>query len=78
MDNISTNTGCEAELIAALEKKKKIKKLHTIGCSLHQNELAFTAIFKLIDGTTRSPTTFTGPLGKLCITDYQDLPQIEF
>ena len=44
VDNTSTNTGCEAGLIAALEKKK-IKKLHTIGCSLHQNELPFTDIF---------------------------------
>lgn len=34
--------------------------------------------FKLIDGTTRSPTTFTGPVGKLCGSNYQDLLQVEF
>ena len=77
VNNTSTNTGCEAGFIAAHEKINN-KKLHTIGCSLHQNELPFREIFKLIDGTIRSPTTFSGPLGKLCITDYQELPQIEF
>lgn len=54
------------------------KKLHTIGCSLHQNKLLFRAIFKLIYGTTRSPTTFTGPLVKLCGSNCQDLLQVEF
>lgn len=77
VDNTSTNTGCEAGLFKALETKLK-RKLHTIGCSLHENELPFSAVFKYIDGTTRSPTTFTGPLGRFCENDYQDLPQIEF
>ena len=38
MDNTNTNTGCEAGMVTALEKKLK-RKVHTIGCSLHQNEL---------------------------------------
>ena len=29
-------------------------------------------------GSTKSPTAFTGPLGKLCETDHNDLPQVEF
>ena len=77
VDNTSINTGCEAGLISVLEKTLK-RKIHTIGCSLHQNELPFRAIFKLMDGTTRSPTTFIGPLGKLCGNNYQDRPQVEF
>ena len=53
-------------------------KLYTIGCSLHQNELPFRAVFKHVDGSTKSPTAFTGPLGKLCEIDNEHLPQVEF
>ena len=59
-------------------EKRIGRKLHTIGCSLHQNELPFRAVFKHLDGSTRSPTAFSGPLGKLCEDDHQDLPQVEF
>ena len=52
--------------------------MHTIGFELNQNKLPFRAIFKTIDGTTKSPTTFTGPLGKVCGSNYQDLPQVKF
>ena len=52
--------------------------MHTIGCSLHQNELPFRAVSKHLDGSTKSPTAFTGPLGKLCETAHHDLPQVEF
>ena len=51
------------------------RNLHTIGCSLHQNELPFRALFKHLDGTTKSPTTFNDPLGKLCANDCHNLPQ---
>lgn len=68
VDNTSTNTGCEVWLVTSLKKKFK-RKLHTIGGSLHQNELPFRAVFKYIDGTSRIPTTFTGPLGKFCGND---------
>ena len=42
------------------------KKLLTIDFSLYQNELPFRDIFKSIDRTTRTLTTFAGPLEKLC------------
>ena len=45
VDNTNTNTGCEGGLVTLLEKKIK-RNLHTIGCSLHQNELPFRALFK--------------------------------
>lgn len=77
VDNTNANTGCEGGLVSILEKKLK-KNLHTIGCSLHQNELPFRALFKNLDGCAKGPTTFSGPLGKLCSNDYHDLPQIAF
>ena len=76
-DNTSSNTGGENGLVACLEQKIG-RKLHVIGCSLHQNELPFRAVFKSLDGATKSPTAFSGPLGKLCGENIQDLPQIEF
>ena len=34
--------------------------------------------FKHIYGSTRSPTSFVGPLWRLCAKDNHNLPQIEF
>ena len=77
LGNIITNTDWQSGLVVSLENKIK-RKLHTIGCSLHQNELPFRAIFKYLDGSTKSPAAFTGPLGKLCSSDHHHLPQIKF
>lgn len=77
LDNTNTNTGSEGGLVTHLEKIMK-RKLHTIGCSLHQNELPFRAVFKHLDGCTKAPTTFSGPLGKLCERDYHEQPQVNF
>ena len=77
LDNTNTNTGCKGGLVTCLENKIQ-RKLHTIGCSLHQNELPFRAVFKHLDGSTKTPTTFSGPLGKLCEIDYHHQPQVEF
>jgi hypothetical protein len=77
VDNTSVNTGWKGGLVTALENKID-RKLHTIGCSLHQNELPFRAVFKHEDGNTKSPTAFSGPLGKLCSNDFQHLPQVNF
>ena len=52
--------------------------MHTIGFLLHQNELPFRGIFKTINGTTLNPTTFIDPLGKLCGSNYDDLPKEKF
>ena len=45
---------------------------------MHHNELPFRALFKHLDGTTKSPTTFNGPLGKLCANDCHNLPPKSF
>ena len=75
VDNTSANTGCEGGMAAILEKQFFLN-LHTIGSSLHHNN--FRAIFKNINGCTKGPTAFSGPLGKLCSKDCHDLPQISF
>ena len=55
VDNTNTNIGCEGGLVTILENKTQ-RKLYTIGCSLHQNELPFRAVFKHLDGSTKSST----------------------
>lgn len=40
------------------------RKPHTIGCSLHQDDLSFKANFKYVDAT-RNPKSFTSTLRKL-------------
>jgi hypothetical protein len=77
LDNTNTNTGCEGGLVTLLEKNIN-RKVHTIGCSLHQNELPFRAVFKHLDGCTKAPTAFSGPIGKLCEQNFHEEPQIEF
>ena len=58
--------------------RKKKFNLHTIGSSLHHNELPFRSLFKNIDGCAKGRTAFSGPLGKICSKDCHDLPQISF
>ena len=77
VDNTAVNTGSEKGIVAQLEKKLD-RKLHTIGCSLHQNELPLRHVFKSKDGTTKSPNSFSGPIGKLCDKDLEHLPQVNF
>ena len=42
------------------------RKLHTQGCTLHQNELPLRALFKKLDNITTGPNAFGGPLGQRC------------
>ena len=57
-------SGHASGLVTCLEKRLG-RNLHTIGCSLHQNELPLRAIFKEMDGTTSGPKEFSGPIGSL-------------
>ena len=68
VDNTAANTGYLNGLVVNLEKLLG-KNLHTIGCSLHQNELPLRAVFKALDRVSTGPTSFSGPLGKLCNED---------
>nr|XP_012554020.1 uncharacterized protein LOC105843331 [Hydra vulgaris] len=64
LDNIASNTGWRSGLVVNLEELIG-RKLHTIGCSLHQNELPLKALFKKLDGKTTGPQNFSGPIGIL-------------
>ena len=59
VDSTSTNTGCDSGLITKL-KNLLNRRLHTIECSLHQNELPFRKVFCAIDGLRKSPYAFLG------------------
>ena len=51
------------------------------NCTLlifHSIRMSFLSGLSDLDGSTKSPTAFTGPLGKLCETDHHDLPQVKF
>ena len=76
-DNTSTNTGHKTGAVTSLEVILG-KKLHTIGCSLHHNELPLRSVFKSIDGSTKAPDKFSGPIGKKLSEDIHLLPQIDF
>jgi hypothetical protein len=77
VDNTAANTGAKNGLVVNLERKLG-RSLHTVGCSLHQNELPLRALFKNLDGEAIGPTTFTGPLGKRCKIDIHNNPQVSF
>lgn len=77
LDNTATNTGSTSGLVVKLEEIFG-RKLHTIGCALHQNELPLRALFKKLDGTTTGPRSFYGPLGKRCLEDIHGEPQVQF
>ncbi|XP_065677354.1 uncharacterized protein LOC136092745 [Hydra vulgaris] len=63
LDNTATKTGPISGLVVNLEEFFK-RKLHLIGCALHQNELPLRALFVKVDGDTTGPRSFSGLLGK--------------
>ena len=77
VDNTSVNTGWKGGLIVKLEELLN-RKLHMIGCALHQNELPFKTIFKKLDGGTTGPRSFSGILGQKCKENNHELPQVSF
>lgn len=77
LDNTATNNGRKIGLVVKLEEKIG-RKLHTIGCALHQNELQLRALFKGLDGVATGPRTFSGSLGKSCSEDIHNKPLVQF
>jgi len=73
VDNTAVNTGWQNGLLANLEKMLS-RKLHLIGCSLHQNELPLRLIFSKLDGKSSGPESFTGELGRACSLDKHSYP----
>ena len=62
VDNTPPNVGYKGGQVFLLCKLIQ-RRLHLIGCSLHMNELSLRAIFKILDGMSKSSTTFEGPIG---------------
>jgi len=75
VDNTAVNTGWKG-LVSQLEKLIE-RSLHTIGCSLHLNELPLRKLFKLLDGYSTSPDSFSGPIGKMLSDDAQFHPRAQ-
>jgi hypothetical protein len=50
---------------------------HYIGF-LHANEHQFRHVFKYLDGTTKSPDSFHGPIGRKLECCVADLPAAKF
>ena len=76
-DNTATNTGYKTGLVVSLEKEIG-RRVHLIGCALHQNELPWKHVFSALDGTTKGPQTLSGPVGKLLQENLEDKPQVKF
>ncbi|XP_065649748.1 uncharacterized protein LOC136078265 [Hydra vulgaris] len=77
LDNTATNTGPISGLVVKLEKFLK-RKLHLIGCALHQYELPLRALIVKLDGDTTGPRSFSGLLGKRCAENIKDRNQVLF
>ncbi|XP_065673712.1 uncharacterized protein LOC136090757 [Hydra vulgaris] len=77
LDNTATNTRPISGLVVKLEEFLK-RKLHLIGCALHQNELPLRALFVKLNGDTTGPRSFSGLLGKRCAEIIQDRNQVLF
>ena len=50
------------------------KPLQWVICLLHTNELPLRHVFTMLDGTTNSPDTFAGPIGKCLTGDVSNWP----
>ena len=77
LDNTATNTGPINGLVVKLKELLK-RKLHLIGCVLHENELPLRALFKKLDGIITGPGSFSGLIGKRCAENIQDTHQVLF
>lgn len=77
LDNTAVNTGSINGLVVQLEVLMG-RKLHTQGCTLHQNELPLRALFKKLDNVTTGPNTFGGPLGQRCTGNILEEPVLRF
>ncbi|HKU33678.1 MAG TPA: hypothetical protein VJR22_07525 [Candidatus Nitrosotalea sp.] len=77
VDNTASNIGDKKGLVVTLEAMLG-RNLHTVGCTLHQNELPLRALFKKLDGETTGPKSFSGSIGKCCSEEMHFQPQVQF
>lgn len=75
-DGTNTNTGWKGGVIRKLEEKLE-RPLQWVICLLHFNELPFRSLFEHIDGVSKSPNTFSGPIGVL-LPHCEDKPVVRY
>ena len=56
----------------------KERPVHWFVCQIHSNELNLREVFKQLDGKTRGPNSYFGPLGKAASGDVRRLPVAQF
>ena len=72
-DGTASMTGKYNGCIWSLEKLLN-KPLEWVICLLHTNELPLRQVFTMLDGTTKSPDSFSGPIGKSLTGDVSSWP----
>ncbi|XP_037049023.1 uncharacterized protein LOC119083408 [Bradysia coprophila] len=75
-DGTVGNTGCNAGIIALIEKKIGVP-LQWFICQLHANELPLRHLFHHLDGGTAGPKELSGVIGK-AIETCENLPIVNF
>ena len=76
-DGAATMTGVNSGCIRTLEVLLK-RPLQWVVCLLHTNELPLRHIFQYLDGGTKSPNAFAGPIGKSLDSNSSQWPVITF
>ena len=78
LDNTSANTGVDNGLVVTLERLLN-RRIHLIGCVLHQNELPLCHVIAEVDGKSNDPKKYKGPIGqKASASDLHNLPIVDF
>ena len=72
-DGTASMTGKYNGCIRSLEELLN-KPLQWVICLLHTNELPLRHVFTMLDGTTKSPDSFSGPIGKCLNGDVSSWP----
>ena len=76
-DRTASMTGVKNGFIRCLEEKLA-RPLQWLICLLHCNELPLMHVFSEPDGTTKSPNSFSGPIGKELNSNVSDWPVKNF
>ena len=76
-DGAATMTGINKGCIRKLEEALQ-RPLQWVICLLHTNELPLRHIFVELDGSTKSPDAFAGPIGKKLDGNVSQWPVVAF
>lgn len=75
-DGTNVNTGIRGGVLRLIELELK-RPIQWLVCQLHGNELPLRHLFHYLDGKTKGPSTFSGPIGKL-LEACEKLPVIAY